>query len=102
MSGGRFDYWSLPDNLSDCWQDEEVNELVQDLFCNDTFSVRGYGGLMQTLDFALSGDVEMQDYKKSVSEFKKKWFGKTPKNRVQFYADKLQSACDEYKKQLSM
>lgn len=100
MSGGHFDYWSLPDELSDAWQDHEVDELVQDLFRNGEFSVRGYGGLLQSLDFYLSGDIGEEDYREAVSSFKAKWMHRTPRTRVEFYQQKLQEFADRLKKEM--
>ena len=100
MSGGRFDYWSLPDELSDAWQDHELDELVQDLFCNGEFSVRGYGGLLQSLDFWLSADIDEEGYREAVSRFKAKWMHRTPRNRVEFYQQKLQDYADRLKREM--
>lgn len=100
MSGGRFGYWSLPDELQDGWRDCEINDLVQDLFCNGEFSVRGYGGLMQSLDFWLSADIDEESYREKVARFKNKWFKRTPKTRLEYYQRKLQERCDELKEEL--
>lgn len=100
MSGGHFDYWSLPEELSDSWDDEEINELVKDLFLGGDFSVRGYGGLLQSLDFWLSGDSGENSYRDAVARFKRKWFKKTPKDRVEFYQRKLQDYADRLKREM--
>lgn len=100
MSGGHFNYASLPYELEGAWRDEEINELIEDLFFSGEFSVRGYGGLLQSLDFWLSADTCEEDYRKSVAAFKQKWFRRTPKNRVEYYQAKLQERCDELKKEL--
>lgn len=100
MSGGHFDYWSYPEYMTGIWRDHEINELVDDLFCNGTFSVRGYGGLLQSLDFALSGDTDIEDYERKAASFKRKWMRRTPKTRVEYYQDKLQAYADRLKKEL--
>lgn len=100
MSGGHFDYASLPYELEGAWRDEEINELIEDLFFSGDFAVRNYGGLFQSLDFWLSADTCEEDYRKSVAAFKQKWFRRTPKNRVEYYQAKLQERCDELKKEL--
>lgn len=41
MSGGHFDYQTVPDALLGAWRDEEVNAIVRDLFDGGEFSVRG-------------------------------------------------------------
>lgn len=102
MSGGElFDYTYPSFEMADGrWQDEELNELYHDLFCGGEFSARGYGGLCQSLDFYLSGDTDEERYREAVSRFKKKWMHRTPKNRVEFYQNKLQERCDELKREM--
>lgn len=100
MSGGHFDYGAVSYELEGAWRDEEINELIKDLFFGGDFSVRGYGGLFQSLDFWLSGDTYEDDYRDAVAEFKAKWFHRTPKNRVEFYQNKLQERCDELKREM--
>lgn len=100
MSGGHFDYASLPYELEGAWRDEEINELIEDLFCNGEFSVRGYGGLLQSLDFWIACDTCEDSYREKVAAFKAKWFRRTPKNRCEYYQAKLQERCDELKKEL--
>ena len=102
MSGGHFGWNHMPDDLDGEWRDEEINELYRDLFCGGDFSVRGYGGLFQSLDFWLSGDIEESGYRDAVARFKAKWLGRTPKNRVAFYENRLQEACDRYKRELGV
>ena len=102
MSGGElFDYrYPNFDEADGKWADEEINELYHDLFCGGDFSVRGYGGLAQSLDFWISGDTCEEDYREAAARFKKKWFHRTPKQRVEFYQNKLQVDCDRYKREL--
>lgn len=100
MSGGHFGYSYHPENLDGQWRDEEINELYHDLFCGGEFAVRDYGGLFQSLDFYLSYDTSEEDYREAVARFKAKWFHRTPKNRVEFYRNKLQERCDELKREL--
>lgn len=100
MSGGHFGYNSVCYDLEGAWRDEEINELISDLFFNGDFAVRDYGGLFQSLDFYLSYDTSEEDYREAVAKFKAKWFHRTPKNRVEFYQQKLQERCDELKIEL--
>lgn len=102
MSGGRLFDYSYP-NFEEArgkWQDEELNELYDDLFCNGRFSVRDYGGLAQSLDFWLSGDTDEADYREAVARFKAKWMHRTPRNRVEFYQAKLQDYADRLKREM--
>ena len=100
MSGGHFGYSYSPQDLEGEWRDEEINELFNDLMCGGEFSVRGYGGLLQSLDFWLSADTEEESYRDAVSRFKAKWFRRTPKNRLEFYQNKLQECADRLKREM--
>lgn len=102
MSGGRLFDYSYPDfsEASGKWMDEELNELYDDLFINGRFSVRGYGGLAQSLDFYLSGDIEESDYRSAATAFKQKWMHRTPRNRVEYYQGKLQEYADRLKAEM--
>lgn len=102
MSGGQLFDYTYP-NLEEAdgrWEDEELNALYHDLFVGGEFSVRGYGGLAQSLDFYLSGDICEDGYREAADAFKAKWFLRTPKSRVEFYERRLQEACDRYKREL--
>ena len=101
MSGGHFDYenYSIGDRMQGQWHDEEINELFDDLFNAPLWGHRE-GGLATALDFWLSGDVDEETYREYVAKFKKKWFHRTPNNRVEFYQDKLQKYCDKLKEEL--
>lgn len=100
MSGGHFGWSWTPEDLDGEWRDEEINELFNDLFCGGGFSVRGYGGLFQSLDFWLSADTDEESYREAVAAFKRKWFHRTPKNRVEFYQQKLQDYADRLKREM--
>ena len=102
MSGGRFDYWSLDEEIPGSFDDKEMEELLNDLFVNGRFAVRSYGGLLQTLDFYLCSDIDEKVYRKKVAAFKEKWFRRTPRNRITFYQDELQKACDRFKMELGL
>lgn len=102
MSGGALFDYHYP-NLEPAdgkWEDEELNELYHDLFVGEEFSVRGYGGLCQSLDFYLSDDIGEESYHKKLKEFKQKWFHRTPKNRVEYYRQKIQEYADRCKEEL--
>ena len=100
MSGGHFGWNYMPDDLDGVWRDEEINELFSDLMCGGEFSVRGYGGLFQSLDFWLSSDIGEESYRKAVDAFKKKWMHRTPRNRIEFYQRKLQDYADKLKREM--
>ncbi len=104
MSGGvLFDYtWPNLQEADGKWHDNELDELYHDLFCGGEFSVRGYGGLAQSLDFWLSDDTGEEHYRDAVARFKAKWMHRTPRNRVEFYEGKIQAYADKCKVELGL
>lgn len=87
MSGGHFGYDAVSYEVDGAWRDAELNELVGDLFFNAEFSVRGYGGLLQSLDFWICGDIGEGDYRDAVRRFKEKWFEGSREERLKGYVD---------------
>lgn len=67
MSGGHFNYMysSIEDMYKGQLLDPDLNEMFKD-FVN----------LLHDLEWYESGDTDEEDYFKTVSEFKKKWFNK--------------------------
>lgn len=57
------------------------------------FGPRG-GGLLESLDFWLSGDTSEQGYRDDLARFKDKWFRRTPRNRVEFYKNELRGEAE--------
>lgn len=102
MSGGYFNYvnYSAANEIRGQFQDAELNDLFDDLFVNDKFSGSTGYGLIGALDYYLDGDISEETYRDCVTRFKSKWFHRTPKNRIEFYQQKLQEAADKYKKEL--
>lgn len=117
MSGGHFECYGMSD-VDGRWRDEELNELYFDLFggggCYRSrpfgkvyydreprrceFGPRG-GGLFESLDFHLSGDMNEDEYREEVARFKAKWFRKTPRSRVKFYQDRFREYAEEIMRQ---
>lgn len=91
MSGGAlFDYGTPSfEEVDGKWRDEELNALYRDLFITGELSPRDYGGLMLSLDFYLSCDTDEEDYRDAVDRFKSKWLKRTPRNRVEFYEERI-------------
>ena len=96
MSGGHFSYannslqqeifpysWSgIRDPRDNPFYDIEVSDLVFDVF-----------GLIHDLDYYESGDYGEGTYRKHVTEFKDKWFGKVSRQkRMTKYIDDSISA----------
>lgn len=101
MSGGQYPSYALACDEVD-WRDHELNELWKALTDGADYSVRGYGGLLQSLDFYACGDIGEDSYRKAVADFKKKWFHVTPKNRVEFYEGVIQDCADRCKRELGL
>lgn len=57
-------------------EDFEISELVYDVFC-----------VLHSYDWYASGDTGEETYRNDVAYFKKKWFGKTAKERVKKLTD---------------
>ena len=79
MSGGSFDYmcFQVENTYSGEMRDCELNEMIVDL-CK----------VLKDLEWWQSGDICEEDYRKSVKEFKEKWFGRTQEERLAKLADK--------------
>lgn len=101
MSGGNYSSYRLDCHDVD-WHDRELNELWRDLTDGKDFSVRGYDGLLQSLDFYECSDTGIEDYQQAVQAFKRKWFHRTPRNRVEFYRAVIQRCADECKQELGL
>lgn len=57
--------------------DEELSELLYDMFC-----------ILHSFDWAASGDTGYDDYRKDVAYFKNKWLKRTPAQRTKEEIDK--------------
>lgn len=114
MSGGRFNYMDrticteIFDEYADydleglkdlkdarkrvrrknVFEDVEISELIFDVFC-----------LIHSYDWYASGDTGEDTYRKDVEYFKKKWFGKTAKQRAEKVAgDAIEEFAEGIKK----
>jgi len=68
MSGGSFNYMyqRIEDEYSGQMQDIEMNNMIKDLVI-----------VLKSLEWYVSGDTDIEDYKKDLLEFKSKWFDKS-------------------------
>jgi len=69
MSGGSYNYacWTVENEYEGAMYDEELNLFIPDLV-----------KVLKDLEWWQSGDIGEDDYRKSVKDFKEKWFnGKT-------------------------
>lgn len=78
MSGGARNYicYQMESELDGRMYDPEINDLVHDII-----------KLAHSVEWAESDDTSIEDYKKDVSEFKKKWFQSPRKDRLKKYID---------------
>ena len=88
MSGGSFDYmcFQVENTYGGEMRDCELNEMIVDL-CK----------VLHDLEWWQSGDYGEEDYRETVSKFKKKWFGKTQKERLE---KAITRATADFEKQL--
>lgn len=114
MSGGRFNYMDrticteIFDEYADydleglkdlkdarkrvrrknVFEDVEISELIFDVFC-----------LIHSYDWYASGDTGEDTYRKDVDYFKRKWFGKTAKQRAEKVTkDAIEEFTDDIRK----
>lgn len=74
MSGGSHDYicYKLENECGGQMQDYELNEMLKDFF-----------NVLHDLEWWQSGDIGEDSYRKTVKEFKEKWFGQTQEGRLE-------------------
>lgn len=79
MSGGSYSYIGsrLEDECAGRMFDAEMNELIKDL-----------SEVLHELEWWQSGDCLEETYRKSVTEFKEKWFKGSRDERLKGYIDK--------------
>lgn len=70
------------------FEDVEISELIFDVFC-----------LIHSYDWYASGDTGEDTYRKDVEYFKRKWFGKTARQRAEKVAkDAIEEFSEDIKK----
>lgn len=79
MSGGSYNYiyQKLAQECCGRMYDDETNDLIEDL-CK----------VLHDLEWWKSCDMNEEDYRKTLSEFKKKWFHDDRETRLKGYIDK--------------
>lgn len=79
MSGGSYNYIysELREACSGAMYDAEMDDLIEDL-CK----------VLHDLEWWQSGDTGEESYRKSLAEFKKKWFQGDRSKRLKGYIDK--------------
>ena len=77
MSGGHFDYfcYKLAD-FAEMETDKEIADLCKDL-----------ADLLHDEEWWLSCDYDRDDWERSLTRFKEKWFGKGRSDRLRGYID---------------
>lgn len=88
MSGGSMDYVCFRiEECADYVEDKEIKELVKDL-----------AKLMHDLEWYQSADYSRDQYEKTLSEFKTKWFGDKRNERLKEY---LNATLDDIRREIS-
>lgn len=88
MSGGSYDYmcYRIEEYYVGHMKDMELNDLMKDI-----------GELLHDLEWADSGDISDEDYFKTVTKFKNKWFVQNREGRLKNYID---TQLEEMKKEM--
>lgn len=91
MSGGSYNYmyYQFEDTYVDKMYDIELDEMMSDL-------VR----LLHDLEWWQSSDYGEEDYRKTVTAFKKKWFGRTEADIHKLIDKEFNNKKDELMKSL--
>lgn len=78
MSGGSYNYicFTLQEECQGRMYAPEMNELVKD-----------FAEVLHKLEWWQSSDIDEESYRKSVKEFKKKWFQSDRSERLKNYID---------------
>lgn len=89
MSGGSRDYicYTVERELLGRMEDAELDRMIVD-----------FGKLLHDLEWWTSGDIEEDAYRKTVKEFKKKWFKSNPKIRTE---EIINEKIEELRKELN-
>lgn len=76
MSGGSFNYGyvKIEYDYVGYMQDREMDDLMKDIV-----------KIMHDLEWWKSGDIDEEDYRETVKNFKKKWFKQSSNKRIKKY-----------------
>lgn len=79
MSGGSYDYkyYTIEEYYIGAMYDEELNEMMKDLV-----------EVLHDVEWWQSGDISEDDYRKTVKEFKDKWFNADRSERLKLIIDR--------------
>ena len=78
MSGGSYSYryCTLLNECENAMYDAEMNDMIKDL-----------AGVLHDLEWWVSGDTSEEKYRKTLAEFKAKWFKGDRVERLKGYID---------------
>ena len=88
MSGGSYDYkyCTLENYYVGAMYDDEMNDMIKDLV-----------EVLHDLEWWRSCDIGEEDYRKTLNEFKAKWFKQDRSDRLKKYIDdKLEKTKKEF------
>lgn len=91
MSGGSYDYKSyvIEEYYVGRMYDAELNEMMEDLI-----------QVLHDVEWWQSCDISEEDYRKTVSDFKKKWFKRSSVKVKEFIEKEFTNKKEELLKQL--
>lgn len=86
MSGGSHNYiaYQIEQELGGMMEDKEMNELIQDII-----------EVAHDLEWWKSGDIDEHNYRKTVDEFKTKWFRGDGRTSQGLYIKRLKRYVEE-------
>lgn len=92
MSGGSYDYkyWIVEDYYANKMYDIELNEMMSDLV-----------EVLHDVEWWQSDDISEEDYRKTVDNFKRKWFRRSKTQIKEFIEEQFNSKKKELLKQLN-
>ena len=88
MSGGSHGYicWKVEEYAVGQMRDVELNEMIKDLV-----------DVLHDLEWWESGDISQENYRETVTKFKKKWFVDSRDERVERI---INEECDKLRQEL--
>lgn len=92
MSGGSYNYsyCTVEEHYVGRMHDVELNEMMSDLV-----------EVLHDVEWWQSSDISEEDYRKTVSDFKKKWFKRSPVKVKEFIEKEFTNKKEELLKQLN-
>jgi hypothetical protein len=87
MSGGSYEYgcFKIEELYVGAMHDDEMNEMMKDLY-----------NVLHDVEWWQSADIGEEDYRKTVKNFKDKWFGKRDENLTRIFINRIETMNREF------